>query len=294
MPLQLYLSAPILVDRGYDYQTKDGQQDTHMNIKRVFLLLLAPLFLAACEQDRITAICEDTPQYCVELHHDSWCRFERTALIRARRQQATVPGDESDYHLMQTLQQYHDCLEPLLAIEYTRRKERKNDKLEAVIHARDAISQLTASTAQSDYPHLLLWHWQYQGSQRAKARFIKLANRPEMQQPDLQKALAELLTLRDSQAAEQALHHALALYDKDADIDTDIIANLLTLYIREKRYQEVWVWSRVLNQLGHEEQVSLDRMNVYAHFNASQQQQMQQQVEDILEQLAAGTYHRKQ
>lgn len=265
-----------------------------MNIKHVFILLMTPLFLAACERDRIIAICEDTPQYCVELHQDGWCRFERTALIRARKQQATVPGDESDYHLMQTLQQYHDCLEPLLAIEYTKRKERKNDKLEAVIHAKNAISQLISSTAQSDYPYLLLWHWQYQGNQQAKARFIKLADRPEMQQPELQKALAELLTLRDSQAAEQALHHALALYDKGADIDTDIIANLLTFYIREKRYREVWVWSRVLDQLGHTEPVSLNRMDAYAQYNASQQQQMQQQVEHILQQLATGTYYREQ
>ena len=292
MPLQLYLSAPILIDRGYDYQTKDGHNDTQMNIKHVLLLLIAPLFLAACERDLIPDICENTPQFCADLHTDSWCRFERTALIRARRQQIMVPSDENDYHLIQTLQQYQDCLEPLLAIEYTRNKERKNDKVEAVIYAKDAITQLAASTAQSDDPYLLLWHWQHQRSQQAKARFLQLAERPEMQQPKLQKALAELLLLRNSQAAELALHQALSLYGKNADIDTDIIANLLTLYIREQRYQEAWIWSRVLNRLGHSSQMSLDRMNAYAHFDASQQQSMQQDTDRILKQLKAGNYRR--
>lgn len=261
-----------------------------MNIKHAFLLLIAPLFLAACDRDRITRICDDTPQYCQELHADSWCRFERTALIRARKQQSEQPSDAHDYDLLKKLNVYKNCLEPLLSIEYTRRKERKTDKVDAVYHAEQAMTQLAADTADSDYPYLLLWHWQHEGSLKAKARFIKLADRPEMHSPDLQNILATVIMVRDSKAAEQALHFALSLYKEGDTIDNNIIANLLTLVTRQQRYEDVWVWSRVLDQLEHEENIELARIDGYAQFNKSQQQAMQEQVERILTQLKQGQY----
>ncbi|MFP2770843.1 DUF2989 domain-containing protein [Oceanisphaera sp. KMM 10153] len=253
---------------------------------------MAPLFLTACEQDRIQTICETTPQFCADLHEDSWCKFERSDLIRARKQQADTPNDANIYALMASLKTYHDCLDPLLAIEYTKRKERKNDKLEATIKAKTALIQLEQQTIDSDYPYLLLWHWQLRGDNKAKARFISLADRTEMQQPELQKALAELLIIRDSAAAEQALHRALSLYDAEATVDSEIIANLLTLYIRERRYRDAWIWTRVLSSLGHSAMLNLERIDPYARFDEVQQRQMQQAVDSIIHQLETGSYHR--
>ena len=287
---QLYLSASILVDRGYDYQTKHSWVHTQMKIKQMFLLLATPLFLAACDRDRIPNICEDTPQFCVDLHADSWCKFERTALIRARKQQATLISNANDYDLLLKVSAYHDCLDPLLAIEYTRRKERKTDKVDAVYHAKAAIDQLAVDTKDSDYPELLLWHWRHEGSQQAKARFIELAERPEMQTPDLQNSLAELLMLRDRTRAAQALHTALSLYNKSDIINSDIVANLLTLAINQKRYQDAWVWTRVLSHLDHQENIDASRLDVYAHFSEAEQQALQQQADRILEQLKQGRY----
>ena len=263
-----------------------------MNTKTVFLILMAPLFLTACEQDRIKSICETTPQFCVDLHEDSWCKFERSGLIRARRQQAGTPNDANTYALMDNIKRYHDCLDPLLAIEYTKRKERKNDKLEAVIKAKAALEQLEQQTESSEYPYLLLWHWQHRGDHQAKARFIALADRPQMQQPELQKALAELLLIRDSPAAMRTLHRALSLYEADATIDTGIIADLLTLYTRERRYRDVWIWSRVLSRLGHPDKLNLERIDTYARFDQDQQRQMQQEVDTIFQQLETGSYRR--
>ena len=263
-----------------------------MNTKTAFLILMAPLFLTACEQDRIQTICEATPQFCVDLHEDSWCKFERSDLIRARKQQADTPNDANIHELMVNLKIYRDCLDPLLGMEYTKRKERKNDKLEAVIKADAALERLEQQTTGSDYPYLLLWHWQHEGDHQAKARFIALADRPQMQQPELQKELAELLIIRDGPAAMRALHHALSLYGADATIDTDIIADLLTLYTRERRYREIWIWSRVLSQLGHTETVNLERIDTYARFDQEQQQQMLQEVDTIIQQLKTGAYRR--
>lgn len=265
---------------------------THMKMKQLILMVAMPLFLAACDRDRIPNICEDTPQFCVDLHADSWCKFERTALIRARKQQAIQVSDANDYDLLLKVSAYYDCLDPLLAIEYTRRKERKTDKVDAVYHAKETMNQLALNTKGSDYPYLLLWHWQHEGSQLAKARFIKLADRPEMQEPELQNALAELVMLRDSAKAEQALHTALSLYNKNDELNTDIIANLLSLMIRQQRYQDAWIWTRVLSELDHKENIDPSRMDLYAQFTQAEQELMKSQVERILAQLKQGTYQR--
>lgn len=290
MPRSLYLSAPILVDRGYDYQTKDSHKELQMNIKTPFVMLLPLLFLAGCEQDRIKTLCDSSPSLCADLHVDSWCKFERSDLIRARRQYSISPDDASAYSLMVELDRYHDCLEPLLGIEYTKRKERKNDKLDAVIKAREDLRQLEQETRTSDYPYLQLWHWQRHGDHQARIGFLNQAGNPLMQQPELQKALAELLAPRDKQAAEQALHQALGLYPAGATIDTGIIANLINLYISGKRYSDAWVWARVLVSLDQQAGVNLNRMDAYARFDEQQQQDMQQQADHIVQRLKNGTY----
>ncbi|ART79588.1 DUF2989 domain-containing protein [Oceanisphaera avium] len=261
-----------------------------MNIKKMILLLASPLLLAACDRDRIPNICEDTPQYCVNLHEDSWCKFERTALIRARKENGINQSDANAYQLINKLTSYHDCLSPLLDIEYKRRKERKTDKVDAVYYAQEALQDLAVKTKDSDYPYLLLWHWQHEGNYGAKSRFLKLADRPEMQEPELQNALGELLMLRDQPRAERAFHRALSLYKKDQEINTDIIANILTIFINQQNYEQAWIWTRVLSKLDYKENIDTERMDAYAKFNETERQEMQNKANDIVSKLAKGTY----
>ena len=261
-----------------------------MNIKHSFFMLFALPFLTACEQDRIPDTCHDSPKFCINLHEDSWCRAEREFLIDARQAHTRDADDVKAYTLMVALQDYQQCLEPLLAMEYTRRKERKEQKLNAIIDAKEHLAQLTEQTQDSDYPYLLLWRWQHQADHQAKARFIALAERADMRQAILQKNLAKFLMARDSEAAEIALQRALALSQHEAELDIDIIAQLIALYVRQQDYQKVWVWSRVFNQLKSEETVDLARMDSYTTFSASEQQTMLVHVERLIEQLTHQNY----
>ena len=254
------------------------------------IILGCAFFLTGCERDRIKAICDAYPQLCAELHADGWCRFERSNLIRARYQQHTAPSDASLYSLMTELVSYRDCLDPLMDIEYTDRQERKNDKVEAILLVQEELAQLEQQSRQSDYPHLQLWHWQRHGDRQARSRFLAQAERPEMQSPELQKALASLLIARDKQAAEQALHRALGLYQKGQTIDNGIIANLISLYIGEKRYEDALLWTRVLEAFSSKTDVNLTRLDAYVRINDQQQQDMQQQADHIVQRLKNGTY----
>ncbi|WP_158260079.1 DUF2989 domain-containing protein [Zobellella endophytica] len=246
--------------------------------------------MTGCERDRIRAICESYPRLCANLHEDGWCRFERSNLIRARYQQQEAPSDANRYVLMTELETYHDCLDPLLDIEYTDRQERKNDKVEAIVLVREELAALEQQTRASDSPYLQLWHWRHHGDRQARSRFIAQADSPAMQQPELLKALAELLAPRDKKAAEQALHRALGLYQARQDIDTAIIANLINLQIGERRYEDAWIWTRVLAQLTEQRGVDWERMDSYVRFSPEQQRQMQQQADNLVTRLKNGSY----
>lgn len=265
---------------------------SQMNTKTPFALLLPLIFLAGCEEDRIATLCDTQPELCVGLHTDSWCANERNAVVRGRDLQARMPGDASLHQLMTGLDSYHKCLEPVLGIEYSKRKERKNDKVEAMTNAREELARLEQQTRESDYPHLQLWHWHHKGDHAARMRFLNQADRPAMQQPELQRALAQLLARRDPQAAEQALHRALGLYPAGAAIDTGIFADLISLYLADGRHADAWLWSRVMATQDPEQNIDWQRLQSYAAMSPEQQADLQRQADDILLRLREGRYLR--
>lgn len=287
-----FSGAPILVDRGYDYQTGAEREKTEMRTKPLLFLLAGTLLLAGCERDRTSGLCGRFPQFCADLHDDSWCTRERNGLVEARYEHAERPGDASRYRLMSSLEAYRLCLDPLLDIEYTKRHERKNTKVEAIIDIGEELARLEARTASSDYPYLQLWRWQRHGDRAARNAFIEQAGRPEMQQADLQQALAGLLLHRDPAAAERALHRSLELSGADHKPDASLLASLVDLYIRQKRYEEAWIWAGAIKTLYDSELVNWQHMESYVRFDEQQQKVMQQRVNQLAQQLEQGRYQR--
>ncbi|WMC09374.1 DUF2989 domain-containing protein [Oceanimonas pelagia] len=263
-----------------------------MRTKPLLFLLAGILLLAGCERDRTRGLCGRFPQFCADLHDDSWCTRERERLVEARYENAEHPGDASRYRLMSSLEHYRLCLDPLLDIEYTKRHERKNIKVEAVIDIGEELARLEALTAGSDYPYLQLWRWQRHGDRSARDSFIAQASRPEMQQAELQQALAGLLLHRDPAAAERALHRSLELTREDSKPDASLLASLVDLYIGQKRYEQAWIWAGALAELHGEEWVNWQRMDSHVRFSNQQKDAMKQQVEHLAQQLERGRYRR--
>ncbi|MDP5291508.1 DUF2989 domain-containing protein [Oceanimonas sp. CHS3-5] len=263
-----------------------------MRTKTLLFLLAGTLLLTGCERDRNSGLCSRFPQFCADLHTDSWCTKERERLIEARYQNAEHPGDASRYQVMNSLESYRLCLDPLLDIQYTKRHERKNIKVETIIDIGEELARLEASTASSDYPYLQLWRWQRHGDRAARNAFIEQAARPEMQQPDLQQALAGLLLHRDAAAAERALHRSLELSRNGHRPDANLLATLVDLYIGQKRYEEAWIWANAIKELYGKDTVNWQHMESYVRFSARQKDTMQQQAELLAQQLEEGRYQR--
>lgn len=278
------------MDRGYDYQTGAEHQKTEMRTKTLLFLLAGTFLLAGCERDRNNGLCSRLPQFCADLHTDSWCSKERDQLVEARYENAERPGDASRYLIMSALDSYQRCLEPLLDMQYTKRHERKNTKVETIIDIDAELARLETSTASSDYPYLQLWRWEHHGDRMARRDFIAQAARPEMQQPVLQQALAGFLLHQDPPAAERALQRSLELTPAGSKPGSDLLASLTSLYISQRRYEEAWVWSRVLNEFYDDDMTNWDQMAPYARFNEQQQQAMTERAEMLKKQLHQGRY----
>lgn len=278
------------MDRGYDYQTKADHIKLHMSINPPLLLLAGALLLTGCDRDRTSGLCTRFPQFCADLHGDSWCNAERDALVQARYERAGAAGDAGRYRLMSSLEDYRQCLDPLLDIEYTKRHERKNDKVETLVDITEELERLEAQTADSDYPYLQLWRWQRHGDRAARNAFIAQAERPAMQQADLQLALARLVRHRDPEATEQALHRALALLPAGEQPPADLMGTLVELYVSQQRYQEAWIWTTIMKELKDSQQVDWGQMASHVRFDEDQQARLRQQADAIVRQLQQGRY----
>ncbi len=278
------------MDRGYDYQTEAKHQRAEMRTKTLFFLFAGIILLTGCERDRNKSLCSRFPQFCSDLHSDSWCGKERDQLVEARYENAERPGDASRYMVMNALDSYQRCLEPLLDMQYTKRHERKNTKVETIIDIDAELTRLEASTAGSDYPYLQLWRWERHGDRAARRDFIAGADRPDMQQPPLQKALAGFLLHQDPAGAERAMQRALMLTPANSKPDADLLAGLIGLYIRQRQYQQAWLWSQVLSELYDDDMVNWKQMEPYARFTAQERETMVQQAMMLAEQLRKGQY----
>ncbi|MFH7585931.1 DUF2989 domain-containing protein [Oceanimonas smirnovii] len=261
-----------------------------MRTKTLFFLFAGMILLTGCERDPIENLCSRFPKLCTGLNTDGWCKEEKRALIEARYENAEHPGDASRYRVMSALDNYQRCLEPLLDMQYTKRHERKNTKVETIIDIDAELARLEASTASSDYPYLQLWRWERHGDRAARRDFIAGANRPEMQQAPLQKALAGFLLHQDPTAAERALQRALALTPTGSKPDADLLASLTGLYISQRRYRQAWLWSRVISELYDDSMVDWKQMEPYARFDAQERETMTQQALILAEQLREGQY----
>lgn len=243
--------------------------------------------LGGCNEDRIASICEKNPELCADLNDDGYCRLERSNVIRNRYYHLQDTSDTGLYHLMKSLEAYLVCIEKTTLIEYSERKERKNNRVEGMVAARRQLDTLDAQTRNSHEPHLLLWHWTNNGSQAAKEAFLKREGSPLLEEPELQLALANHYRSTDTAKAIQILQHALSLYKAEEEVDIIIPTALSGLYMKQQAYPQAYLWALVTNQLQGNKGAG---QSPYIQLTKDQKEAMEEQAEQIVDQLHEGQY----
>ncbi len=106
------------------------------------VIIATALFTISCipsNNDDLGSICKNSPELCSDIHRISDCRFKRTSVIRARYYDKTEPNEQRTYDLLNELDQYESCLELTLSMQFTRNKQRKQQRLDNYLTAQKLL-----------------------------------------------------------------------------------------------------------------------------------------------------------
>jgi hypothetical protein len=196
-------------------------------------------------QKSIAAICEEQSSFCSDLNADSWCRAEKSIIIRARYRDSVEPKPVNKYDLLLGFENYKKCITKASKIEHIKFKEKQAGRVEGLLTAERELSRLSNETKGSKDPHLLYYHWSRHNNDEALKTFMSYRDSGQLETPELQVALASYYTKYDLPKTIKTLHHALELHQKGDEIDTNIFSSLTTIYMKLQEFDKAYVWGLV-------------------------------------------------
>lgn len=218
---------------------------------RITVTLLLTLLLAGCDflaqfkTVTVASICKEYPHLCKDLNPDAHCRYEKAEIIRTRYAHIKAPSDPLKYQLLLLFEDYKECVSLAAQIEHIKLKEKKSGRVKGMLTAQREIRQLSRDTEESDYPYLMYYHWSRYGSEEALERFLALQGTKQLEEPDLQKFLAEHFVKFDLEKTVEILHHALELYDSGDEVDPEIFYSLSTIYLKLDKFAKAYLWGYI-------------------------------------------------
>jgi len=215
---------------------------------RVIYLLVLPLALSGCDGfgvKSIRDICAQSPQMCEDLNQDAWCLAEKSKIIRNRYALAQQASDQQTYELMVNFENYRKCISPASKIEYIKDRDKETSRKQGLITAENELKRLTLETENSSHPQLLYYHWSRFNHKSALDKLLSLEQQGELENPQMQVAMASYYIKRDLNKATNALLHALSLYPADAEVDVDIFRGLSAIYLKTEDFPNAYIWAYV-------------------------------------------------
>ena len=209
------------------------------------LLVIAVLLLAGCDafsQKSIATICEEEQSLCSDLNPDSWCRAEKSVIIRSRYEDLQKPQDINKYRLLLGFEDYKKCISKASQIEHIKFKEKQTGRVKGLLTAERELKRLARATRDSKEPHLLYYQWSRHNNEEALETFMKYKDEGKLETSELQVALASYYSKFDLPTTIKTLHHALELHEEDADIDENIFSSLATIYMKLEQFDEAYIW----------------------------------------------------
>ena len=222
----------------------------HRALKRMLrtLLVIVTFSLIGCDgfsEKSIASICEDSPTFCSDLNADSWCRAEKSIIIRARHNDSVIPKDINKYDLLLGFEDYKKCIDKASKIEHIKFKEKQAGRVEGLLTAERELKRLSRATKGSIDPHLLYYHWSRNNDEKALETFMNYRDTGELETSELQVALASYYTKFDLPKTIKTLHHALELHEKGSEIDTTIFSSLTTIYMKLEEFDKAYIWGTI-------------------------------------------------
>ncbi|CAH8217671.1 DUF2989 domain-containing protein [Vibrio aestuarianus] len=219
-----------------------------MNRIKITLILCFPLLASGCfENNKNTEkLCADNPNLrCEQLNmDDGQCRIPRTDLIWHRFEVLKNPTDKNKIEEYGLVKSYRKCLElasQIQAIDQTKLKQRR---FEALVNSGNDLDRIVKELKQSRSAQSLYFLWSQIGDKQAQRQFLQLEGKPELENAEMQYALATFYTNRDREKSIALLTHSLEL-SKGKPVNIEIIKSLASTNQILKHKEKAYIWAMV-------------------------------------------------
>ncbi|MGL5390196.1 MAG: DUF2989 domain-containing protein, partial [Shewanella sp.] len=211
-----------------------------------FTLGLCVLGLFGCNNDRnISAICKNNPEICADLHQDSWCLAEKTALIeqRYRLKDTPSPTGKQQYLQLTALENYSRCMELASGVQHIIQTARTADRAQAFRLSTQGLAQLQEQTRSLQDPFMSYYHWTRFGDTTALTRLLAQETAGEVSEPFL---LAQIATYYSNQNAIKAQQLYLTVFDSIPyhEFDPNWLLGLAATYQQQQRFAQSYLLTK--------------------------------------------------
>ncbi|GLS91637.1 hypothetical protein GCM10007916_27060 [Psychromonas marina] len=209
------------------------------------------LIISACDSfknDSLKNICSHYPELCSDLYIIGDCRFKRTTVIRARYYDHIEPNEIHTRQLLSELDEYQACLEMTLHLQFTRNKQRKDQRLHNYLTAQDLMKANLQANKQNQDPMLAYYLWTHHQDLYARRIFLSAATQKDITDPKL---LFKLATVNSKNAPQQALnifYKGLSVSDSLQEIPLSSFVHMMTLFYQHKQFNEAYIWALIAKE----------------------------------------------
>jgi hypothetical protein len=258
------------------------------------IILFLILTLSGCESDQVklSKACETLDLVCNNLKVDSRCLSLRRDLVIGLYAIKQKPNNEKQYEQMLLNEKYIACAEKSTWIEYKdptiryaeldkasgkkpsdevlilrnshikRQLEQTRDRIETFHYSKYLLSELDASSAKSQYPYFLYWHWSRNNNLESLEKLKIMDEQNKISQYDMHYRLSQYYIKRDKSKAISSLMKSLTLYPEELYVIKDgskhntvseegnlhysIFRSLSSIYFKNKDYEKSYVFAKLL------------------------------------------------
>lgn len=211
-----------------------------------FTLVGAFFCLFGCENEHNSdVICKNNPELCADLHKDSWCRFEKSALIRHRYQlkQTEQPTGKQLYKQLVHLENYSQCIELAAGVQHKINTYRTRDRERAFAVSTQTLAELQQFTQTNNEVHLAFYRWMRFNDQDAFTIVEDTYKQGELTDNDIITQLAAYYVRVSPHDAKKLYLHLLATTEPNS-IDPDWFLALASIYQQQQDAEKEYLLTR--------------------------------------------------
>lgn len=263
-------------------------------MKKILALLTCLLFACSNEENTAqsnTGQCDANSNICIDLKPDNYCLKEHKHLIAQNSLAKQTGEDRPLYYLLLAYENYAQCIEPFLGVQYVKNKATKDKRINNLQLANQKVAEITEQTKHSEYPGFLYIQWNRHNNMEAKAKLTALESSRSMRSMGGQYLLGTIYQKSNIQKSIRFFKNSLTYPLRHIEFSVEIMQSISGSYLKLKQYDNAYVWMKVLLLFSPEHSnISDQSLDKFANQNRLRKRKLDDLAEKIIEDIEAGNY----